>query len=274
MYTQNQKRVHFLYFCHKVVQHWKVSSSKVFFYVNLQTFDLSSFWELFEVLVEFITSPLPIFLIPISLSVKKWGWLFIRLTAAVVALLSWQGVYLSRELWWGRGCLRVTLILSYFRLLLLLLLWSLPRLLSTLRRRITVISIMGTSLAAGHVTTLRMGWVMYLCIAMLIQVTAHPISSPPTNINLPVTESTAIHYYLNVLMQSYLFCQHVCLCWRNKISFSADILFVFCEWVTYSALSPLELPISYFKVWLLKLPLKICAVLSNWKHKISIMISQ
>ena len=80
---------------------------------------------------------------------------------------------------------------------------------------------MGTSLAAGHVTTLRMGWLMYLCIAMLIQVTAHPISSPPTNINLPVTESTAIHCYLNVLMQSYLFCQHVCLCWRNKI-------FIFC----------------------------------------------
>ena len=48
MYTQNQKRVHFLYFCHKVVQHWKVSSSKVFFYVNLQTFDLSSFWELWS----------------------------------------------------------------------------------------------------------------------------------------------------------------------------------------------------------------------------------
>ena len=118
---------------------------------------------------------------------------------------------------------------SYFRLLLLLL-WSLPRLLSTLRR-ITVISIMATSLAAGHVTTVRMGWLMYLCIAMLIQVTAHPISSPPTNINLPVTESTARHYYLNVLMQSYLFCQHVCLCWRNKISFSANILFVFCEWM-------------------------------------------
>ena len=152
-------------------------------------------------------------------------------------------------------------------------LWSLPRLLSSLRRIIDVISIM------RHVTTHHCGWEGADVSVYCHVDTSNSSPHPTTNIHLPVTESTAMHYYnSNVLI-------HVIISFPptrererefliDKIQFSADILFVFCEWVTYSGLSPLELPISYFTVWLLKLPLKICAVLSNWKHKISIMISQ
>ena len=107
-----------------------------------------------------------------------------------------------------------------------------------------MISIMGLSCwTAGFVSqqTIADGkGVMYVSVAMLIQVTAHPIPSPPTNINLQVTESTAIHYHPNVLSYNHTFILPTCnvSCKRrNKIQFSADILFVFCEWVTYSGSS-------------------------------------
>ena len=122
-------------------------------------------------------------------------------------------------------------------------------------------------------------YLMYVSIAMLIQVTAHPIPSPQ---QISISKWLNQLQYIIISMFSrtivYIYFANMYKLMsrlrRNKIIFSADILFVFCEWVTYSGLSPLELPISYFTVWLLKLPLKICAVLSNWKHKISIMISQ
>ena len=83
---------------------------------------------------------------------------------------------------------------------------------------------------------------------------------------------------LSQCSHAIIFILPTCLFMFGEIKF--HFLLTFCLYfvngwpIQVPALSPLELPISYFTVWLLKLPLKICAVLSNWKHKISIMISQ
>ena len=53
MYTQNQIRVHFYNSFKRIVSSRKVSSSKIFFLLYLQIFDLSSFWELSKCLFHF-----------------------------------------------------------------------------------------------------------------------------------------------------------------------------------------------------------------------------
>ena len=209
-----------------------------------------------------------------------WGWLFILLSS----LCCRDNVFIYPE-----NSDERCLSLGHAHKRRLLLLWFLPRLLTILRRQIEVISIMGQLLDCWFcVTTDHCGWeggdvsdVCESCHVDTSNCSPHPL--PTTNINLQVTESTAIHYHLNVLSnkQSCTFILPTCISWwagwgEIKLYFLLTFCLYFVNgWpIQVPALSPLELPISYFIVWLLKLPLKICAVLSNWKHKISIMISQ
>ena len=175
----------------------------------------------------------------------------------------------KQRLWHGCGCINSSKVLIQN-------LWSLhTRLLSASRSSIDEICII------RHVTTHHCGWE-----GADVSVYCHVDTSNAH----PTPQLISISQWQNklqcIITMAMFSCYHINSANKNreekgnreflikKIQFCADILFVFCEWVTYSGLSPLEQPISYFTVWLLKLPLKICAVLSNWKHEISIMISQ
>ena len=172
-----------------------------------------------------------------------WGWLFILLSS----LCCRDNVFIYPETS-DEGCLS----LGHARMRSLLLSWFLPRLLTILRRQIEVISIMGQLLDCWFCVTtdhcgLEGGDVCDVCeyIAMLIQVTAHPIPSPQ---QISISKWLNQLQYIIISMFSrtivYIYFANMSKLMsrlrRNKIIFSADILFVFCEWVTYSG--PCSLP--------------------------------
>ena len=132
-------------------------------------------------------------------------------------------------------------------------LWSffltLPRLLSSLRRIIDVISTM------RHVTTQYCGWEGADVSVYCHVDTSNSSPHPTTNIHLPVTESTAMHYYNgNVILLSYQFCQQEKgkgRFWKIKFNFLLTFCLYFVNgWpIQVSPLWSCPFHISQFDFW-------------------------